>query len=74
VESSSVELAMNHKVIAYNENGEIAKNKSFYVSYSDGSNKVYSSNGQGEIELKEIVPGIIMEITEKKNQNTGVLK
>ena len=65
---------MNHKVIAYDENGEIAKNKSFYVSYSDGSFKSYSSNGQGEIELKDMVPGIILEITEKKNDTTGVIK
>ena len=73
-ESSSVEISMNHKVIAYDENGEIAKNKSFYVSYSDGSFKSYSSNGQGEIELKDMVPGIILEITEKKNDTTGVIK
>lgn len=73
-ESSSVEIATNHKIIAYDENGEIAKNKTFYVSYSDGSNKSYSSNGQGEIELKDMVPGIILEITEKKNEDTGLIK
>lgn len=65
---------MNIKILAQDENGELAKNKKFYVSYSDGSNKSYSSNGQGEIELKDMVPGIILEITEKKNEDTGLVK
>ncbi|MGN1362608.1 MAG: hypothetical protein ACI4VU_02650, partial [Methanobrevibacter sp.] len=73
-ESSSVEIGMNIKILAQDENGELAKNKKFYVSYSDGSNKSYSSNGQGEIELKDMVPGIILEITEKKNEDTGLVK
>ena len=72
-ESSSVEIGMNIKILAQDENGELAKNKKFYVSYSDGSNKSYSSNEQGEIELKDIVPGIILNITEDKNNETGLI-
>ena len=72
-ESTSVEIGMNIKILAQDENGELAKNKKFYVSYSDGSNKSYSSNEQGEIELKDIVPGIILNITEDKNNETGLV-
>ena len=72
-DSSSVEIGMNIKILAQDENGELAKNKKFYVSYSDGSNKSYSSNGQGEIELKDMVPGIILNITEDKNNETGLI-
>ena len=72
-ESSTIEIGMNIKILAQDENGELAKNKKFYVYYSDGSNKSYSSNEQGEIELKDIVPGIILNITEDKNNDTGLI-
>lgn len=71
-ESPNVEIGMNHKIAVYDENGEPAKNTKFYVSYSDGTCKKYISNDQGEIELKEMVPGIVLEIAEEKNKDTGL--
>ena len=72
-ESSTIEIGMNIKILAQDENGELAKNKKFYISYSDGSNKSYSSNDKGEIELKDMIPGIILNISEDQNNETGLV-
>ena len=72
-ESSTIEIGMNIKILAQDENGDLAKNKNFYISYSDGSNKSYSSNDKGEIELKDMIPGIILNISEDQNNETGLV-
>ncbi|MCR5437593.1 MAG: hypothetical protein K6E97_11080 [Treponema sp.] len=71
VESPSVEMGINHKVTVHDENGDLAKNRKYYISYSDGTNKKYVSDENGVIELKNIIPGVVTEIIEDKNDSPG---
>ena len=73
-ESSTVTIGMNHEITAYDENGKLAENKTFNVVYSDGSKKKLSSNAEGIIELKDCVPGMVLEIESSDEENSGIMR
>jgi hypothetical protein len=66
--SSDVEISQNHEITVEKGDGGAAKNTKCTVSYSDGSDKQYTSDGEGKIQLKDMVPGKVLKVTQDKSE------
>lgn len=70
--SGECEIGQNYLIVAYDENNKLLPNANFVIEYSDGSKVKAVSDSNGKIELKDCIPGSVINLTEK-NEN-GILE